>query len=114
MKRVWVWISLSNVFIIGLVDTIDAFTEDKKDAGHLKLEVYYDKSQLYVGEVNSLKQQNQNNDYLKLYMGKCKSRNLFSMMDESAEGQNEEVKFVESIYRDNEWNKNLDLRSSIF
>lgn len=30
-------------------DTIDARTDKEKEAGHLKMEIFYDKTQLYMG-----------------------------------------------------------------
>lgn len=38
--------------------------------------------------------------YIPLYKGKCPKKNLFSMLDGKAEGQEEGWRFVESIYRD--------------
>ena len=54
-----------------------------------------------MGEMNGVQEDERKAaTYIPLYKGKCPKKNLFSFLDGKAEGQEEDWRFVESIYRD--------------
>ena len=84
-----------------MLDHIDARTEDERQAGSIKMDILYDKTQFYMGEMNGVQEDERKAaTYIPLYKGKCPKKNLFSFLDGKAEGQEEGWRFVESIYRD--------------